>query len=118
MKKIGLFLLILFLIFITSCKEKSFDDKFKTIKVGYSYDKVVEILGKEEDSDEFNNNEEYYKVLYWFKGDISTISQAEVVYKKRNIPTKYYCIILKSTDMINYKIEEKEDIFTSSWGVK
>ncbi len=120
MKKLFKYLSIIFifiLLFITSSCSKPSLDNFNKIKVGQNYDKVIKLLGEEEDREEFSDNSSDYIILYWFKGNVKTQEEAQSLYNKFNIATVYYCVILTSYNDNNFTIKAKDDIITGSWGV-
>lgn len=108
MKKI-LYIFILTLVFISSCKSKPLDERFATLKVGLSEKEVIKIMGTVNERDDSS----YYHILYWFEN----AKDATDATKKANagIKVKYYCAILLTDDYENFKIKSSEDLVEGYW---
>ena len=112
MKRFKLLFIVL-LLFLSLCgcaKGEANDKNFKRIKVGMTPDKVHELMGKPDDTE----NEQYFEFQYWFDG-ASSIKDAQKKFEK-GIAVKYYCVVFFAEDRVTYKIESKEDIFSGIWG--
>lgn len=118
------YLLIALLLFITvlcaSCsKNDTYDAKLKKVKVGMTENQVINVMGDYEGMDPFHmdyDNDIYYKALYWFD-TVNSLTEAEAK-RAKGMNVKYYCVVLYSTDMQTYKVNDKADIFSGFWGVE
>ncbi len=113
-KNLGLILVLLLTILsLYSCNNNNtYADKFKKVKVGMNIEQVENIMGE---ADEITNIDKNYMVYYWFIGANSS-DDAQKKWEK-GIAITYYCVIFYSDDYVNFKIAEKEDIITGTWGV-
>ncbi len=104
--------ILTFLSGCTSTQNETYAKKFKKIKVGMDITKVESIMGAPDESNIMDQN---YMVYYWFIG----ASSSDDAYRKyeKGIAVTYYCVIFYSDDYVNYKIAEKDDIFSGIWGV-
>lgn len=112
MKKFKLLIIILlFGLCLCGCsKGEANDQNFKRIKVGMTPDKVHELMGKPDDTE----NTENYEIQYWFNGATSIEDAHEKYEKGRAI--RYYCVIFYASNKLDYVIDSKEDIITGIWG--
>lgn len=117
-KTILIIFILLFLLFLPACKSKEvdYDEAITKIKVGMSEKEVLKIMGKDYDYDEINQGTEGHHIYYWFNGSVSTVEEANKLYTEKGIYTKYYCVILYSSDLIHYTVYAKEDILSGNWG--
>lgn len=106
-------LVIMLLLVLSLCgcaKGEANDRNFKRLKPGMTPDKVHEIMGKPDDT----QNEQFFEFQYWFDG-ASSIKDAQKKYEK-GVAVKYYCVVFFAEDKVTYVIESKEDIISGVWG--
>lgn len=102
-KKYLFLFLIIFVAFMASCQEKTFNSKFTSIKEGMSKDKVYQTLGEPDDIDS-SLEDKGVLFCYWFEG-AKDMDEAQTRTNEGKRIT-YYLVILTVSKGTYYVIED------------